>query len=64
MNNHNPICKPEMWIALGIFGGMAAIGAAMIAIWNSKQLRAARAMKRANKIMHRIGIVLQGIGEE
>ncbi len=54
----------SMWIALGIFGGMTALGAAAVTIWNSKQLRTARTMKRTGKMLHRVGAVLAGVCEE
>ena len=38
--------------------GLAAMGAAGYAVWNSKQLRAARAVKRTGKIMHQVGTAL------
>ena len=42
----------------GIALGVAALGAAGYAVWNSKQLRAARAVKRTGKIMHQVGTAL------
>ena len=38
--------------------GLATLGAAGYAVWNSKQLRAARAVKRTGKIMHQVGTAL------
>lgn len=41
--------------------GLAAMGAAGYAVWNSKQLRAARAVKRTGKIMYQIGTALRSV---
>ena len=64
MKCENPMCQKELWLALGIFGGMVAISIASIVIWNSKELRAARRARFAEKIMHRVGVALQGICEK
>ena len=50
--------KNMMIASAGIALGLAALGAAGYAVWNSKQLRAARAVKRTGKIMHQVGAAL------
>ena len=50
--------KNMMIASAGIVLGLAALGAAGYAVWNSKQLRAARAVKRTGKIMHQVGTAI------
>lgn len=53
--------KNMMIASAGIALGLAAIGAAGYAVWNSKQLRAARAVKRTGKIMYQVGTALRSV---
>lgn len=50
--------KSMMIASASVALGLAALGAAGYAVWNSKQLRAARAVKRIGKIMHQVGTAL------
>ena len=51
--------KTKLWIAAGVVGGCAAIGAVALGVWNSKQMRMLRATKRAGKILYRVGGAMQ-----
>ena len=44
-----------MMVVMGSVGGAAAIGVVAASIWNSRQMRAMRAVKRTNAIINRIG---------
>ncbi len=46
-----------------VAGGVAALGIGGMAIWNSKQLRTMRAVKRTEKILYKAGAVLQTLSE-
>ena len=52
-----------MMIVLGSVGGAAAIGVAAVSLWNSRQMRMMRAVKRTNAIVNRIGRALCRISE-
>ena len=52
-----------MMIVLGSMGGAAAIGVAAVSLWNSRQMRMMRAVRRTNAIIHRIGNALCRISE-
>ena len=52
----------KVWmIVAGAVGGAALLGAGAFAVWNSKQMRTARVMKRAGKILYKVGSVLQSV---
>jgi len=53
--------KTALYIALGVTGGVALLGVAAVAVWNSKQLRAARAVKRTSKILYQIGTAMRNV---
>ncbi|MBQ8310936.1 MAG: hypothetical protein IJX80_07995 [Clostridia bacterium] len=55
--------QKTMMIVLGSVGGAAAIGAAVVSVWNSRQMRAMRAIKRTNAVIHRIGSTLCKLSE-
>ena len=50
-----------IWTAVGLASGVAALGVAGVMIWNSKQLRTMRAVKRTGKIMYQVGTALRSI---
>jgi len=52
-----------MMIVLGSVGGAAALGVAAVSLWNSRQMRMMRAVKRTNAIVNRIGRALCRISE-
>ena len=52
-----------MMIVLGSVGGAAALGVAAVSVWNSRQMRAMRAVRRTNAIVNRIGRALCRISE-
>ncbi|MBR3893942.1 MAG: hypothetical protein IKJ35_02225 [Clostridia bacterium] len=53
--------KTAIYIALGVTGGVALLGAAAVAVWNSKQLRTARAVKRTSKILYQVGTAMRNV---
>ena len=53
--------KKVMITLVGIASGMAAIGTAGVMVWNSKQLRAMRAVKRTGRILYQVGTALRSI---
>lgn len=50
-------------ITLGSIGGVAALSAVAVSVWNSKKMRALRAVKRTNMVLGRVGSVLCKISE-
>ena len=55
--------KKAMMIALGAVGGLAAVGLGAYAVWNSKQLRSARAAKRIGGMLYKTGAILQAVSD-
>ena len=53
--------KSKIWIAAGTLGGVTLMGAAALMVWNSKQMRTARIMRRAGRILYKTGSVLQSV---
>ena len=53
--------KKVMITLVGIASGMAAIGTAGVMVWNSKQLRTMRAVKRTGRILYQVGTALRSI---
>ena len=53
--------RKTVWILGGTLGGVTAVGLAAVAVWNSKQMRTARVLKRAGKILYKVGSVLQSV---
>ncbi len=53
--------KTAICIALGVAGGLTLLGVAAIAVWNSKQLRTARAVKRTGKILYQVGTAMRNV---
>lgn len=53
--------KKVMITLVGIASGMAAIGTAGVMVWNSKQLRTMRAVKRTGRILYQVGTALCSI---
>ena len=51
--------QKRIWILEGTGGGVAAVGAAAVVIWNSKQMRTARRMKLAGRLLYKMGAALQ-----
>ncbi len=58
--------KKKMAITLGAVGGMTAVGVVAAAVWNSKQMRTGRALKRTGRVLYQVGTAMRnvsGIGE-
>jgi hypothetical protein len=55
------------WTVLGTVSGIALLSVGAVLLWNSKQLRLARAYKRAGRILYSVGTALRnvsGVAEE
>lgn len=57
MNTH----KKAVCITASIVGGVTVLGIAAMMIWNSKQLRTARTVKRTGKILYQIGTAMRNV---
>ena len=53
--------KKAIFITLGAVGGVTILGAAAAMVWNCKQLRAARAIKRTSKILYQVGTAMRKV---
>ncbi|MBQ7347130.1 MAG: hypothetical protein IJW55_04160 [Clostridia bacterium] len=53
--------KKAIFITLGAVGGVTILGAAAAMVWNCKQLRAARAIKRTSKILYQVGTAMRNV---
>ena len=51
-------------ITAGAIGGVALLGVIAAAIWNSKQMKTMRAIKRASKVMYHVGTAMRNISCE
>ena len=55
--------KKTVMITVGAVGGAIALGTGAYALWNSRQLRMARAARRVGQILYKAGAVLQSVSE-
>ncbi len=53
--------KKTAMITLGAVGGMAAVGAVTAAVWNSKQMRTSRAIKRTGTMLYHVGTAMRNV---
>ena len=53
--------KKSMVIALSTAGGVAMLGVAAAAVWNSKQMRMSRAVKRTGKVLYQVGTAMRNV---
>lgn len=53
--------KKNVMIALGTVGGIAAIGVTAAAVWNSREMRTARAVKRTGKVLYQVGTAMRNV---
>ena len=53
--------KKTMLITLGAVGGAAALGVTAAAIWNSRQMRTGRAIKRTGKVLYQVGPAMRNV---
>ena len=53
--------KKTMLITLGAVGGAAALGVTAAAIWNSKQMKTGRAIKRTGKVLYQVGTAMRNV---
>ena len=61
MNLHSDKTKKTMLITLGAVGGVTALGVAAVAVWNSRQLRMSRAVKRTGKVLYQVGTAMRNV---
>ena len=50
-----------VWITTGAVLGVAALGIGAVAVWNSKGMRTARTVKRAEKILYQVGTAMRNV---
>ena len=58
--------KKTMLITLGAVGSAVALGVTATALWNSREMRTARAVKRTGKVLYQVGTAMRnvsGMGE-
>ena len=48
-------------ITLGAVGGVTALGITAATVWNSRQMRTARAVKRTGKILYQVGTAMRNV---
>ena len=53
--------KKPLLITLGAVGGVAAIGVTAAALWNSKQARTMRAIKRTGRVLYQVGTAMRNV---
>lgn len=53
-------CK-ALWITTGAVLGLTAIGVGAALVWNSRQVRTARTVKRAEKILYQVGTAMRNV---
>jgi len=53
--------KKTVLIALGAVSGAAAIGVTAAAVWNSREMRTARAVKRTGKMLYQVGTAMRNV---
>ena len=51
-------------ITAGAIGGVAILGAIAAMVWNSKQMKTVRAIKRTSKIMYHVGTAMRNLSGE
>lgn len=53
--------KKTMLITLGATLGVTALGVTAATVWNSKQMRTARAVKRTGKVLYQVGTAMRNV---
>lgn len=53
--------KKTVLLALGALGGVTAIGMTAAAVYNSRQMRMSRAVKRTGKILYQVGTAMRDV---
>ncbi len=53
--------KKTMITLISVGGGMAAVVLSGLLIWNSRQCKTARAVKRASTVLYRVGTAMQDL---
>jgi flagellar basal body-associated protein FliL len=57
----NKHTKKALCIALGAFGAVALLGITAAMVYNSKQMKAARALKRTGRVLYMLGTAMRSI---
>ena len=57
----NLMHRKATWITLGAVGGAAALMLGAISVWNSKQMRTARVIKRTERILYQLGTAMRNL---
>lgn len=53
--------KKALCISLGAFGAVALFGIVAATVYNSKQMKAARALKRTGKVLYMLGTAMRNV---
>ncbi len=53
--------KTAMLITLGSVGAVTALGVGAAAVYNSRQMRTARALKRTGKVLYTVGTTMRNL---
>ena len=53
--------KKAMLVTLGGALGVTALGVTAVAVWNSKQMRMSRAVKRTGKVLYQVGTAMRNV---
>ena len=53
--------KKALCISLGTFGAVALLGIVAATVYNSKQMKAARALKRTGKALYMLGTAMRNV---
>ena len=61
MHLNSDKAKKSMVITLSAVGGVAMLGVAAAAVWNSKQMRMSRAVKRTGKVLYQVGTAMRNV---
>ena len=53
--------KKTVLVTLGSAIGVAALGVTAAAVWNSKQMRMSRAVKRTGRVLYQVGTAMRNV---
>lgn len=61
MHLHSDASKKTMLVTLGAALGVTALGVSAVAVWNSKQMRMSRAVKRTGRVLYQVGTAMRNV---